>query len=41
MHRLKCPITALGRLFVLTLPAWSQTQRCTAPAASVGNDFAA
>jgi len=41
MHRLKCPITALVMLFVLTLPAWSQTQRYTVPAASVGDDFAA
>jgi membrane-bound lytic murein transglycosylase B len=41
MHRLKCPITALVVLFVLTLPAWSQTQRYTVPAASVGDDFAA
>ena len=28
-------------LFALTLPAWSQTQRYTVPAASVGDDFAA
>lgn len=28
-------------LFVVTLPAWSQTQRYTVPAASVGDDFAA
>ena len=41
MHRLKCPITALVMLFALTLPAWSQTQRYTVPAASVGDDFAA
>jgi len=40
MHRVKCPITALVMLFVLTLPAWSQTQRYTVPAASVGDDFA-
>ncbi len=41
MHRLKCPINALVMLFALTLPAWSQTQRYTVPAASVGDDFAA
>jgi len=41
MHRLQCPITALVMLFVLTLPAGSQTQRYTVPAASVGDDFAA
>jgi membrane-bound lytic murein transglycosylase D len=28
-------------LFALALPAWSQTQRYTVPAASVGDDFAA
>ena len=26
-------------LFVIALPAWSQTQRYTVPAASVGDDF--
>ena len=41
MHRLKCPITTLVMLFVLTLPAWSQAQRYTVPAASLGDDFAA
>ena len=41
MHRLKCPINASVMLFALTLPAWSQTQRYTVPAASVGDDFAA
>jgi hypothetical protein len=41
MHRVKCPITALVMLFVVTLPAWSQTRRYTVPAASVGDDFAA
>jgi hypothetical protein len=41
MHRVKCPITALVMLFVVTLPAWSQTQLYTVPAASVGDDFAA
>ena len=41
MHRLKCPITGLVMLFVLTLHAWPQAQRYTVPAASVGDDFAA
>jgi membrane-bound lytic murein transglycosylase B len=40
MHRLKYPINALV-LFVLTLSAWSQTQRYAVPAASVADDFAA
>jgi hypothetical protein len=41
MHRLRYTIIALVVLFVLTLPAWSQTQRYTVPSASVGDDFAA
>jgi hypothetical protein len=41
MHRLKCPITALVMLFLVTLAAWSQTQRYAVPAASVADDFAA
>jgi membrane-bound lytic murein transglycosylase B len=41
MHRLKYPINALIMLFALTLTVWSQTQRYTVPAASVGDDFAA
>ncbi len=41
MHRVKYPITALIMLFVVSFPAWSQTQRYTIPAASVGDDFAA
>jgi Transglycosylase SLT domain len=41
MLRLTYPISGLVMLFVLTLPAWSQTQRYTVPAASVGDDFAA
>ena len=41
MYRLKCPITPLVMLLVLTVHAWSQTQRYTVPAASVGDDFAA
>ncbi len=41
MLRLKSPINALVMLFALTLPAWSQTQRYTVPAASVADDFAA
>jgi peptidoglycan lytic transglycosylase D len=40
MRRVKCLITALVVLLV-TLPAWSQTQRYTVPVASVGDDFAA
>ena len=41
MLRLTRPINALVMLFALALPAWSQTQRYTVPAASVGDDFAA
>jgi hypothetical protein len=41
MLRLACRINALVMLLALTLPAWSQTQRYTVPAASVGDDFAA
>jgi len=41
MHRLKCPINGLVMLFVLTLPAWSQTQRYAVPAGSVADDFVA
>jgi transglycosylase-like protein with SLT domain len=41
MHRLKCLITVLAMLLVLTLHVWSQTQRCTVPAASVEDSFAA
>ncbi|MBZ5687385.1 MAG: lytic transglycosylase domain-containing protein [Acidobacteriia bacterium] len=41
MHRLQCPIAAQVMLFVLTLPAWSQTQRYAVPAASVADNFAA
>jgi hypothetical protein len=41
MHRLKYPITVLVVFFVFTSSTWSQTQRYTVPAASVGDDFAA